>query len=401
MLNPALTTLLVFQVLSGILVAPLFSLLPIYVEKELHLTPDVSSNIRAFFVLMGGMVALVGGTVCDRLGRKPAYLLAMTGVVTAGLLFLLHDRSLLYLLALYSGMMFGLGSVAGQAYLMETAPDGTLALATAGYFMTGTLGNAVGSALSGWVAREAANGYAVLGLTMAGGNAALLLLAARLLPALPKPAASHEPGAFHGGGGGFFSRPAIWFLLGLRFLPTVYWAAATFLMPLLLFRLTGSEKTAGYYTSASLVLAAVCQVGVGRIVDRVGVRAPVLVAVSLVAVATLGQALLTTHTAALIAFGLLGAGAAWSLSITMTTLVRSLSTEATRARLLGFAHWAWSAGFLTGTLMSGHLVRGKSPSGASPVFLICAGCCALAVLCAVVVVSAAVEPEPPAPAGSS
>ncbi len=385
MLTPALGMLLLFQVFSGILVAPLLTLFPVYVERKLGLPPVFSANVRILSGIAGGITALFGGAICDRLGRKPAYLLAMTGVVAAGLLFLVPRPELIYLLAVYAGFMFGLGAVAGFAYVMETSPKHSLALATGSFFLMGTLGNAVGSAASGWVARELPGGYPLLGWTMTAGHLLLMLAAWRLLPPLPRPEPGQDGGAATGYGA-LLRRSEIWCLLGLRFLPTVYWGAVTFLMPLLLFRLSGSEKPPGFYTGASLLVSAACQVAAGRLVDRAGVRGPVVVAMALVAVASLGQALLTGSAWALMLFGLLGAGAAWSLSVTMTTLVRELSSEETRARLLGLAHLAWSGGFLSGTLASGYLARSTGLGLAPLAFLISTLCCAGGVLCAIVIV---------------
>src|SRR5438045_5054653 len=94
MLTPAMAVLLLFRICSGILVAPLLTLFPVYVEKQLHLTPVFSAGIRVLSVVSGGLVALVGGAVCDALGRKPAYLLAMTGVISAGMIFFLRSPAL-------------------------------------------------------------------------------------------------------------------------------------------------------------------------------------------------------------------------------------------------------------------------------------------------------------------
>ncbi|MCC2669074.1 MAG: Major Facilitator Superfamily [Armatimonadetes bacterium] len=381
--TPALAVFFIFQVLSGILVAPLLSLFPVFVERHLGLSTVFSANIRVLSVCAGGVVALFGGALSDALGRKPAYLLAMTGVISSGLIFLLDSPPLMYPLALYSGLMFGLGAVAGLSYVMDAAPRHTLALATACYFMSGTLGNAVGSAFSGIAARELQGGYRIIGLTIVIGQVLLLLGAWLLVPSLPRPAARRGVEALGAGFGEMLRESRSWALLALRFLPTVYWGCATLLMPLLLFRLTGSEKPAGYYASASMVLSAVCQLVMGRIVDRFGPRVPVFAAITVVTVATLGQGLCAGSVPGLVAFGLLGAGGAWSLSVSMTTLVHQLGTEDNRAKLLGLTHVAWSAGFLAGTLMSGWLAREHGQGGAA--FLVSAACCVVAIRCAVTV----------------
>lgn len=396
-LTPALATLLALQVVSGVLVAPLLSLFPVYVERVLGESPAVAANMRLLSGITGGAMALAGGAVCDALGRKPSFLLAMTGITAAGFVFLTPSLPIIALLSLYTGLMFGLGTVAGLAYVMECAPRSVLALATGAYFLTGTLGNAAGSAAAGWVAHHVPGGYGVLGAAMAGGHTLLLLIAWRLLPALPRLQAPRTLAALTGGYGSLFRSGAIWLLLGLRFLPTVYWGCVTLLMPLLLVRLTGSEEAAGFYTGASLLVSACCQLTAGRLVDRIGVRLPALVAVTGVTVAALGQGLGAAHPWALMGFGLLGAGMAWSLSITMTTLVHQLSAETERARLLGLTHMAWSAGFMTGTMAGGYLARGTGLAQAPIALLLCAGCCGLAVLCAAGVVARLPAPSTPLP----
>lgn len=381
----AIAVLLGLQVASGILVAPMFMLFPSYVEGRLGLPAEFSGNIRAYFMLTSALMAFLGGAVCDTVGRKPSYLAAMTGVVAVGVLFLVRDPTLMYGLALFSGLMFGLGSIAGQSYLMDTAGKGSLAFATAGYFMAGTVGNALGSGISGWVAKEFTNGYEILGWTMSLGHVVLMFVAWWLMPSLPRPDTPRTLAAVTGGYGEFFANPRIWLLLGLRSLPTVYWGAATLLMPLILFRITRSEAQVGTYGSVSLILSAICQVAVGKLVDRVSPRVPVVIAITLVTIASLGKGLFGDNVTALWVFGLLGAGAAWSVSVTMTTLVQAYSTEETKSRLLGITHVAWSAGFLGGNVMAGKLA--SNPDQQLLPFLVTGAGCAVAILCALGVVA--------------
>lgn len=394
LLTPALGRLLLFQMLSGILVAPLFSLFQIYVERRLGQSTLFAAQIRILFSLMGGLMALVGGALCDALGRKRAYLLAMAGVILAGFLFLVPEVRWLYPLALLSGVLFGLGAVAGQAYLMDASDHQSLGVSTAAFFMTGTVGNAVGNAAAGRIATWT-HGYETLGWSMSAGHALLLLLAWRFLPSLPHAGKPQALKAIAGGYGDLLRRAEVWALLAVRFLPTFYWGCATFLMPLLLYRLTHTERAAGDYTSANLVLSAVCQLGMGRVLDRLGPRLPVLAAMALVTVAALGQGLWGTNPAVLVCFGMVGGGAAWSLSISMTTLIRGLTTEETRARLLGVTHLAWSAGFISGTLLSGYLARHGSGLA---VFLMSGAGCAVALVCTLFLVQRVRVPEAEVPA---
>lgn len=386
MLTRAFTILLLFQLLGGLLVAPLFSLFPVYIEERLGLPATTTSLLRVLFVALGGVVALAGGALVDRLGRKRALLLAMLGVVASGGLYLTDRLGVLIGLALVAGILFGFGAVANQAYLMDAVPRASLGLATACFFMTGTVGNAFGNAAAGRVV-QSAEGYGILGWAMVVGQVGVLLLAAWLVPEVHSPGEADKSAAKQRGGlRELIREPGILPLLGLRFLPTVYWGAVTLLIPLLLFRLTGKRSAATDYTAASLVVASICQVAAGRLVDRIGPRGPVLTVVVIVAAAALGKALFAQHVWGIVLFGLIGSGAAWSLSVTMTTLIQELSTEHTRARLLGVTHMVWSAGFVTGTIAAGILasVRGRE----APVFYVGAACCGAAVFFAHRVMSA-------------
>jgi MFS family permease len=385
LLSRTLVLVFVFQVISGILVSPMFSLFPIYCERILGLSTIFSGYIRIVFVVLGGVMALVGGALADALGRKPVYLLAMTGVISSGLLFLVPTW-LMFPLAIYSGLMFGLGTIAGQSLVMDTVPARSLALATGCYFLTGTLGNALGGWISGIIASQYAHGYTILGASMSLGHLGLLLIAALLLPAQPRPEKRRTVEGMFNGMAQLLRRRDVWALLGLRFLPTAYWGCATFLLPVLLYRLTRTEQAAGDYTAASAVLSAICQFSAGRLVDRMGPTRPVVGAISILTLCALSQGIWADSPWGLVGFGLLAGGAAWSLSISMTTLVQALSSEQTKARLLGLTHMAWSAGFVSGTFFGSQVAAVSNHGGTA--FLVCAGGCGVAVGLALVVVRA-------------
>src|SRR5207244_29892 len=94
-------------------------------------------------------------------------------------------------------------------------------------------------------------------LTPATPVLTLLILAAALPGARPR-----------------LARPPVRQLAVLRFLSTCFWGTATLLWPLLIARLSGDPATAALFGTASLALAAVAQLGAGRLIDAIGPWAP-------------------------------------------------------------------------------------------------------------------------------
>ena len=65
-------------------------------------------------------------------------------------------------------------------------------------------------------------------------------------------------------------------LVGIRFLPTVYYAMLGVLIPLLINDVAGNKSTVAAYASISLIVASTAQLVAGRSADRFGRRVPVL-----------------------------------------------------------------------------------------------------------------------------
>jgi MFS family permease len=181
--------------------------------------------------------------------------------------------------------------------------------------------------------------------------------------------------------------------LMLRFLPTCYWGAHRLLLPLLIFRLTGTKAGAADYSAISLFVAAVCQLLTGRWCDRAGPRRPAMVAICLVTASTALTAVFANSLAGLYVFGVLGAASAWSLSTTMPRFIRDIAPEGGQATLVGVAHLSWSMGMLSGSLGGGYLLERRPDA---PGLAFAAGallCLAACVVTARLIASMAGAPE--------
>jgi MFS family permease len=361
------------QFLGGLASAPVYALLAIYVEEALKHTPLYTASLRSIQLALGGLSAPLAGALADRLGYKAAYVWGMTSTVAACAVFLTGQPLALGLLFLYSGLVGSLQTTAGQAYLMEVAGRARLGRASAGYFLGYTLGTSLGSWAAGAFlgvsggarapgtvqgVQGITDGFGVLGALTTLVAIGLIVGALWLLPRLARSDERSRTGRSFMISREMLARREIRLLLAIRFLPTCYWGAITLLIPLLLFRLTGSAESAGSYAGLSLALAAACQIWTGRVCDRAGVWLPVLIAPVGITLSAVGLALGARSVGALWGYGILGACAAWSLSTTMPLLIDSAARSGEKGRVVGLTALAWSAGMLTGNLVAGALASG-------------------------------------------
>ena len=153
------------------------------------------------------------------------------------------------------------------------------------------------------------------------------------------------------------SRREVKLVAAVRFLPTIYWGTMTLLLPLLIYRLSQQVIVVSIYSAVSLMLAAACQIGTGRAVDRLGRTLPPIFLTALIPVCGVLAALSARDLTALFAVGVLGTCVAWSISATLPPLVREVAGAAEEGRVLGFLHLLWSAAMFGGTLLAGTLVE--------------------------------------------
>jgi MFS family permease len=346
----------------GLVTGPVQMLFPVYAESILGKSALFAALLRALPIGLGGISALVGGTLCDRFGRKPTVLVGMTGAVVVGALFTTEIPLFLWGILCYEGIASGFKTAGGQTYLISAVPSERLGWATGLYFISSTVGSALGSAIAGEVIDRI--NYSVFGIGAVVLAGVFFVGACVFLPRLTQ----RTSGSQRSRGGIWKStlnieayldlsrRQTMRMLIGLRVFPTYYWGSVNLLMPILIARLAGVKAT-GYYGAISLLFAFGCQLAVGRICDRVGHRAPALVANVIVTLLAFGMAFFHDSLVALEVFGILGAGAAWSLSTTIPRFINEFTEPHEKGHGVGLTHLAWSTGFLLGYVASGFLVN--------------------------------------------
>ena len=354
-------------------------LFPVYAERILEETALFAALLRALPIGLGGVSALIGGTLSDRFGRKPTLLIGMTGAVVIGGLFTTQTPLFLWGILCYEGIASGFKTAGGQSYLISAVPPNRLGWATGWYFISMTLGTAVGSAIAGEVIDRTT--YSVFG-TGAVILAGVLFVGGCLF--LPQLAGQRASESRRERGGIWKStlnvaayldlsrRRDMRMLIGLRIFPTYYWGSVNLLMPILIERIAGVKAT-GYYGAFSLLFAFGCQLAVGRICDVVGHRAPAVVANAIVTLLAFGVAFFHDSLIALEVYGILGAGAAWSLSTTIPRFINEFTEPHEKGHGVGLTHLAWSTGFLIGYVASGFLINISIhvPFIVAGIFLIC------------------------------
>ncbi|MXY99286.1 MFS transporter [Candidatus Poribacteria bacterium] len=345
----------------GLVTGPVQMLFPVYAETVLEESALFAALLRALPIGLGGISALIGGTLCDRFGRKLTVLIGMTGAVVVGTLFTTQIPLFLWGILCYEGIASGFKTAGGQTYLISSVSPERLGLATGLYFISSTVGNAIGSAIAGEVIDR--TGYSTFGIGAVVLAGVLFVGACLFLPRLAHATDTQR------------KRAGIWkstlnveaylklirrremrMLVGLRIFPTYYWGSVNLLMPILIERIAGVKAT-GYYGAVSLLFAFGCQLVVGRICDVVGHRMPALVANAIVTLLAFGVAFFHHSFIALQVFGILGAGAAWALSTTIPRFINEFTEPDEKGHGVGLTHLAWSTGFLLGYVASGFLVN--------------------------------------------
>ena len=346
----------------GLVTGPVQMLFPVYAETILEETALFAALLRALPIGLGGISALIGGTLCDRFGRKPTVLMGMTGAVVIGGLFTTQIPLFLWGILCYEGIASGFKTAGGQTYLISSVSPDRLGLATGLYFISSTVGNAIGSAIAGEVIDRI--DYRVFGIGAIVLSGLLFVGACLFLPRLLQQSSNRQWEQ-----GGIWKsalnidaylnlsrRRNIQMLIGLRVFPTYYWGSVNLLLPILIERIAGVKAT-GYYIAISLLFAFGCQLTMGRICDRVGHRVSAFVASAILTLFAFGLAFFPNALIALEGFGILGAGAAWALSITIPRFINEFTEPHEKGHGVGLTHLAWSSGFLLGYVASGFLVN--------------------------------------------
>ena len=343
---------------SGFATAPYLSLLPVYVEADLARQPLFTAYLRSLALLLSGVFAIVGGRMADLLGLKTTALLGLAGGIFTGLVFHSSHVAVLFALVLIIGAATGPWSTAGQSYLIASAGPSRLGLGGALYFLSGTAGNSVGSLCTGLVKQSwsfpqlgSAMSIIMAGVAVAGAVLLPSTRVARVVDAPRQPLAlwvSYRP---------LLARREIHLLVGLRFAITSFWGMATLVLPLLVFRVSGSAATAAYYGAMSLAAAAACQLIIGLIRDRYGRTAPLAVSSVCIVAASACLALSTESVTGLFVFGTALTAAAWAVSTLVPALIDEIAGPEEKNRLVGLGHMVWSGAMVTGSLVGGLLVE--------------------------------------------
>lgn len=349
----AVWPLFAVQFLSGAWILTQMSFFPIYLEEVLRLTPFILSVVVAGGQAAGMLAALFGGGLSDTLGSKRVLVLGLAGGAVASLVFQSEWLLIVALLWMLGGAMGSLQTLGGSSYLTRAADPQRLGLLAALFALCMTAGGALGSPLAGWLLDT--SGYRLFGL--AGVGIVLITLAVAMF-ALPAQAAERDvikqP---RKGMLAMARRPAVQILIGLRFLPTIYYGMSGILIPLMINELAGNKTTVALYGTASLVIASAAQLLAGRAADRFGHRWPPLISYGALIVASLGLATFSDRLWGVIAFGILGAAAAWSLASLLFTLVSDGVPRAEHGRAFGLLHATWSVAMIVGALLGGALTR--------------------------------------------
>ena len=372
LLNRRYIAALIISYFFSVITAPLYSLVQVYVEIELNRPPVFSGGMYALFRVLGGVTAIPAGALCDTLGIRRMFIVGICGPLIASTVFLTGDPLLLAALFVVLGIAFGFSNTGGGSYLLNAVSPSVLGMAAAGYLLGTTLGIATGNLFAGPIAD--AMGYRALGTIACAAAICLLLGSILFLPSLPpRREDAHSGCGSLAGYMGLLRRREIRLLLGFRILPACTWGAVSLLLPLLIFRLSGTNTSATTYTAVSLTVAGVCQIVTGGMCDRIGRWRPILTATACFTVSAAGLALVPGSLVGMYVFGTMAAASYWSLAAAGPGLLRLAAKEGEEGRMVGVSHLVWSAGMLSGNIGGGKLVEWGAAVPFGLGFLSCIG----------------------------
>ena len=355
LLSRAFLALCLIYFLDSFLSAPFQALFPVYIEADLARPPWFTGYLRGLMLVLGGIFAVVAGRLCDRFGRKTTLMIGLVGSALTGLVFRTADPWGLSCLLLAMGAASGPWSTAGQSILIAAVTPARLGLGGALYFLSNTLGNALGSFCTGLV--KTAYSFAQIGAAMSLGMVAVIALALALLPGdAPTPSTTAHLNTWTAYRP-LLGRGTVHLLLSLRLTITTFWGMATLALPLLIYRVSQSEALPAYFAAASLVAAACCQLGVGYLNDRFGRAVPLIGSASGVFLSALGLALWHDALVGLFACGTGLTATAWAVSTLIPRLINDVATAEEKNRLVGLGHLAWSGSMVVGSLLGGYLIE--------------------------------------------
>ncbi|MCD6289034.1 MAG: MFS transporter, partial [Anaerolineae bacterium] len=239
-LKRPIVTLLILQLMSGMILAPHLTFFPIYV-KDLGYSAVVIANIIAAQRAAGMVAALLGGALSDSIGRKWTLLLGSVGYLAASFAFLVASPGWIGVLWTINGLGLGLYTLGGQSYLIDAAAVGYLGLTSALYNWGYTLGGVISSPIAGFLLDRW--DYGVFARVLIGFSLCVIAVNLFFLPRSPAKRSARAPGLKRFFGyGDIATRSIVLILTALRFLPTLYYATMLILIPLLL-DAAGASKT--------------------------------------------------------------------------------------------------------------------------------------------------------------
>jgi MFS family permease len=349
--SPAVPLLLAVQLATGLVLAPAFTFLPVFL-KDLGLSVTLVSLVFALQRMVGLGSSIAGGVLLDSVGAKRTLVAGQVLYFAATLVFAARAPWPVALLWAVSGIGMGPVTLSMTGYLIEKADPARLGLFTALLNLGTTIGTVIASPLAGLLVDR--SGWQALVPFTALPALALVLFTMIALPRSARHAGLRPSGVAPGHPLFPSARSARLIALG-RLLPTVGYGMLLVYVPLLLKSAGASLADIGLYATAINVAASLAALAVGRIADRSGWTGPTLASYAALALGLLGIAVFHSHAWPVAACGTVAVSAAWALSALMPTQVTKHVPVAEHGRALGFINQSWYAAMIFSGLAGGVL----------------------------------------------
>jgi MFS family permease len=348
------------QFMNGLITSPSITFFPVFMDRA-GSTAVFLSLVVMLQRITGLISSLAGGLLGGSRARRWSTVAGLGLFFAGAAAFLCRTPAAAAPLWAAAGLGMGLYSMGSQSAFMDLANPRLLGVLTALYNWAYTAGATLGNPAAGMVLDRF--GYRGMGWGLLLVGAVAVAAAAIFLPGHPTAGRAPPPSRLPApdgrgplfGYGAVLKKPRLLMLCLLRMLATYGYGMLLVFMPLLLAAAGAAMRQIALFAAVSSICAALAQLAIGRLSDRLSPRWPCLISFAVLALSAACTGLFPSSIPLIFISGTAGVAAAWCLSTLTMPMLDSVTPPAERGRSLGAIALFWNMAMILSGLTGGFL----------------------------------------------